>query len=85
MNIHTIANATGDQLTLFDVGNELAVLPPGGSIRQIPPVITSVSVGNVNYPNRARFFQDGDSYSATIMTGGGGVLFTGNSGTVQFT
>lgn len=89
MPIHTITNNSGAQLTLWDVGTQLATLEVGQSVHTLPPTITSVTRGDVSFMNRSGAFADGDSYSATYAPGAprspSAVVFTGNTNTVRFT
>lgn len=89
MTINTIRNNTGQTLELWDVGNRLASLSPGGAIHTPPTTITSVTCAGISYHNRRGGFEDGDSYAATFVPAAppqmAGIQFTGNQGIVLFT
>lgn len=89
MPITLIRNETGAQLELWDVGTQIASLPNGGSVQQVPITITSVIRAGVSYHNRQGEFMNNDSYLATFQAAAppqpATVLFTGNTGIVRFT
>jgi hypothetical protein len=88
MPIQMVRNNTGGMLELWNGGQQLANLPNGGSIINLPITITSVTLQNVGYHNRQGGFVNNDSYLATFQAARPGspamVVFTGNSGVVTF-
>ncbi|TKC10497.1 hypothetical protein FA048_09950 [Pedobacter polaris] len=78
----SVTNNTGQQLELWDGGNQLANLGPAAIGQQLPITITSITLGNVGYHNKRGGLLVNSNYSATFVPAGNGnpnmVRFTGN-------
>ena len=65
--IQNVANQTGHSLVLWDNNDPFITIPAGGAVHGIPPVITSVSVGNQRFYNREGMFRHLSNYGVTFV------------------
>ncbi len=77
--IHSIKNNSGQNIQLWRLGNKIANLRDGESIKNISNSITSVSRAGVIYHHRVGLFLNNEKYNAIFSPNT--IKFTGDKDT----